>query len=110
MSNETLPPFCVGQKVTPIKDSKLGGIKKGNIYTVGNIQKSSCCGKWMVGVKECPAPDDKSQHAVCGLVYYHSGVFLYHGEAKYFRPVVDGFQSISLTKVLELETPLISVN
>lgn len=67
-----------------------------------------CCKKWSVyvgvkssGIHYCQTHNTKHKTGIKGGVFHNS---------KYFAPVQENFQSISLEKVLEKETPLIGVN
>ena len=110
MQQDNIPPFYPGQKVVAIKTSGRHyptGMQfiKDETYTV--IKCVQCtCGKWMIVCKELPVPDNAGNvwcHTQCDLPYCS-------GDAKYFRPVVEDFQSITLTEVIKIESPLISVN
>lgn len=109
MSKLNLPPFYVGQKVVAIKDSQDGKAKRGIIYTVALCIQCKC-GAWMVGIVELPAEYDSSYHNRCLNLYEHTGIYCRFGESKYFAPVQEEFQSISLEKVIEKEKPLTCAN
>lgn len=110
MAKTEFPPFYVGQKVVILKTCTTNGlnIKKGSVVTASGCVKCSC-GTWMVGIVECPGFCETSEHKKSHL-YYHPGDTNLHGEAKHFAPIIENFQSISLEKILEEETKLISVN
>lgn len=116
--NINLPPFYVGQKVVALASGSSGSfnVVKDNIYTVAfcitNMCKKSCkhsC-DWDIGLLEFPAKKDTSFCARCDMETRHTGKYYFIASSKYFAPIESTFQSISLTEVLELETPLICVN
>lgn len=95
MAKTEFPPFYVGQKV--ISKSNFTGIrktwgfsypKKGEIVTVLSIHKHPVHDFWLITIPVCE----------CELCH------------KNFAPIEENFQSISLEKILEEETKLISVN
>lgn len=105
MKEINLPPFYVGQRVVAIKDHSMGSFKKGDIKTVLGIEKLCCCWNIDVGIKfsqilwqcnTCKALKDTNQ---IGWI-----------NARSFAPIQENFQSISLEKILEKETELISSN
>jgi hypothetical protein len=104
-----LPPFYVGQRVVALKTSPivLGvQIKRGDVYTVKEIFFCKCK-QWILVVNEV-AISYQGQRIMCcieNVAYSNAG-----GSAKYFAPILENFQSITLEKVLEQETKLISVN
>lgn len=94
MENLNLPPFYVGQKIVSLiswnQVRVLYGYKypqKEQVVVVTDIFKNNG-GEWMVTIPGCEVP-------------------LW---SKRFAPIHENFQSISLEKVLEEETKLISVN
>lgn len=106
MSNTNLPPFYVGQKVVCLKTSgecKETGARflEGNTYTV--VKCVFCCGVWKVVCKEVAGVYGWWCCVRADLPYCS-------GAAKYFRPVEESFQQITLQKVIEIESSLISVN
>lgn len=113
MSEINLPPFYVGQKVVALKSATVLGasVVKGNTYTVAVIMQCSC-GKWMACVKEAlynySLLPSLSYFLLCHIENYRQPYA--GGDAKYFAPVQENFQSISLEKVIEKETPLVCVN
>jgi hypothetical protein len=98
----TLPPFCVGQRVIRTVASKGGLLKKGSVYIVTGI--SFCCAEW--GWRVSIEGGDNS-FLSCSSCNKKSNE---NYAAKYFAPIHENFQSITLEKVLEEETKLISVN
>lgn len=108
-----LPPFYIGQRVVALvtKNNDIGVvIKKNNVYTVLRTQRCGKCGQWHidVGVKF----DIKEYSNECGscpadLPIKDNTAWCY---VQAFAPITENFQSITLEKVLETETPLISVN
>jgi len=112
MENLNLPPFYPGQKVVSLKYSKQVNCKKGDILTVVKCIKSPCtCGSgWDVAIKEFIAPKDFSKCVKCGVKVEHTGLFYYVGDAKNFAPLEEKFEHISLSKVIKIETCLVSEN
>lgn len=107
-----LPPFYVGQRVVCINDEIIfaglpsAPIKNGTIYTVAGVLKVCC--RWHIDIGLYSG----RSHVRCPSCY---GDILkpnmnYWLAAFRFAPIEENFQSISLEKVLEKETPLISVN
>lgn len=92
MDNINLPPFYIGQRVVALDDSCPGfgyQYKKGDEKQVDKLRFSEKSKKWD---------------------FLPVGESRYHLACHKFAPIQENFQSISLEKVLELETPLISVN
>ena len=98
-----LPPFYIGQKVVCLKGA--GKIVKDQIYTVADCFQCQVCKEWHVQFSELPT--GRPDYHCCEVIKssQHLG-----GPAKYFAPIQENFQSISLEKILEEETELISVN
>ena len=95
MPDTNLPPFYAGQKVVVICDyyelKRYWGFNypdKNAIVIVQEIFKHPSYNFWLVRIASCE----------CDLC--HRG----------FAPLEKGFKAISLKKVLQKETPLISVN
>lgn len=95
MKEINLPPFYVGESVVVVKGFKklrqVWGFnypKKGDVVTVDEIRKHPIHDFWLVKIPTCE----------CELCH------------RCFAPIEKQFQSISLEKVLEKETPLICVN
>jgi hypothetical protein len=106
MSQLNLPPFYIGQRVVAVTSTLF--ISKGLEYRVIDMYYRSCCKKWSIyigyvdiGEHYCPVHNTTHKPRVLKGVYHN---------AKYFAPIEENFQSISLEKVLEKETPLIGVN
>jgi hypothetical protein len=107
MSKElNLPPFYVGQRV--VCNTPTPTISKGLEYRVIDMYYVSCCKTWgvcvgveAVGKHYCPAHNTTHNPKVLSGVYH---------DAEFFSPIEENFQSISIEKVLEKETPLIGVN
>lgn len=101
MNNINLPPFYVGQRVIRIKED-TSGIKIGHKGTVVEIYY--CCqgNGWRVLLDNI---SDTPGKCVCCCRKNDYGYL-----ASNFAPIEENFQSISLKKVLETESPLISVN
>lgn len=108
MSEMNLPTFYVGQKVVCIKEApkwvaKRAGmflIKKDTILTVRGFSKT--IGSKGIFFKEIINKPSNHYPEADG----REGCYASHA----FAPIQENFQSISLSKVLEEETKLISVN
>lgn len=112
MNNElNLPPFYVGQKVVALRSVKteLNGIVKGTVYTVKELTQCTC-GEWKVDVGLMVSKTGRCLCATCDSPYGVTGSRVIYVAAPLLAPVQENFQSISLEKVLEKETALISVN
>lgn len=110
MSEINLPPFYVGQKVVALATSRnvLGcQVVKDSIYTVAGNFQCPVCKKWMIDIKEILCPWMDNLQRCCVDVPYSKYM---SGRSEKFAPLLENFQSISLEKVMETETPLISVN
>ena len=110
MENEALnnlPPFYVGQKVVAIFTHTQGLFIKGQIFTVKNIFLSKCkCKAWSITIglysnnplKEC---------AYCHTVWSNDFSFI----AERFAPLQElVFPSLTMSRVIEKERELISMN
>lgn len=103
MSEINLPPFYLGQKVVATGDiphNQHGldrtGIHKGTVLTV-----RKCYGL-------CVFFNEIINNSSSCFSSIDNGEPAYH--VRFFAPVQENFQSITLEKCLETETPLISVN
>lgn len=118
MSNE-IAPFYLGQRVMCIDvSSRIGSnasfdqkpisvLIKNKDYVVSGIYKACC--NWVISV------GIKSKHAnitcaTCGSIYLNQIKGEWAFRATRFAPILENFQSISLSKILEEETKLLSVN
>ena len=113
MENLNLSPFYPGQKVVALKDSKQVNCKKGMILTIVACFKNNCkCNKsgWEIAVKEFPGTSDFSFCACHKTIIRHDGYIYFLGDAHYFAPLEEKFEHISLSKVIEIETCLVSEN
>lgn len=106
MSDMNLPPFYVGQRVVALKNGFFH--IKGEKYTVAEMMFCSSCKVWSVLTSENSFEPASIYHCDCGA-NLKSTIYV-GGNAKYFAPIEENFQSISIEKVLEKETPLIGVN
>ncbi len=110
-----LPPFYVGQKV--VANCTFKNIVKGQIYEVYRIGIDCNCG-YVVGLNLSPTV--YNSNAIfrkgeicncidCNIKYYHSG---YDGYlASRFSPLQESvFPSLTMSKVIEKESQLISMN
>jgi hypothetical protein len=108
-----LPPFYVGQKVIAIQDHSRLTFKKGQMFIVLDIRFYCCSWEIFIGVNEAPLPDPYCMYEQkccrCSKIELSRDIrcFFY---ADLFAPVYENFQSISLSKILEEETKLISIN
>lgn len=106
-----LPPFFPGQRIVAIKTvlNKDGiGVVKGKEYTVRSCSKTCKCANYMVCVGLVNSTGGSLVCMKCGVRGADSSTVKVGSQ--YFAPITENFQSISLEKVLETETPLISVN
>lgn len=110
MNNElNLPPFYVGQKVVALNTSLSWN--KGDVFTVLGLRKPCCHWQVNIGVGVGPKGEwDSVSCEDCGYTEQLNGNTNVWANCRNFAPVQENFQSISLEKVLEKETPLISVN
>lgn len=110
---ENLPPFYVGQKVVrtgPTVETKSGRrVTKGSVYTVAFCYCCASCSSWKVGILELPCATP-TQKATCHCGCKKGNISHYVGSAKFFAPLLENFESVSLSKILEVETKLIGVN
>lgn len=103
---KNLPPFYIGQRVVCLEG--FSKYKKGKIYTVGALFKTDCCNVWKVGCIKIKGSSDDMFECACGAKPVFIPIPYYVLSAKFFAPINENFQPISLEKVLETE--LISVN
>lgn len=104
---EKLPPFYVGQKIVRIAHPvELASV--GQVFTCAGCFQCGGCKVWKVELKELPCVPG---FGTCKECMYENKVKSYKlSNAKYFAPIHENFESISLEKVLEQETKLIGVN
>ena len=103
---ENLAPFHVGQKVVALQGGSDDYIQKGTVYTIRAIFPFSCgCYCVDVGVLNEGITRCRCLH---GVVVDYPVYRLF--EPKFFAPILENFQSISLSEILEEETKLIGVN
>lgn len=111
MSEINLPPLFVGQTVVAIKDGKdsnnLVVYKVGQKFIVNGLMHHPCDG-WLVDVGIVVRSGNGTKCKEC-LLKLNSD-FIWWCYSKHFAPIEENFQSISLEKVMEKETHLISVN
>ena len=106
MNEINLPPFYAGQKVVALVTGF--GMNKGDQKTVISCFKHCC--QWHIDIGLLSPVDKTFTCKKCNSkLQLINGKTLYP-EAVCFAPVQENFQSISLEKVLEEETKLISVN
>lgn len=106
MDNKNIPPFYVGQEVECIKSHLWGFISKGQKFVVTGVYKFCCC--WQVTVGVDTGWMDSTCNKCNHVSNHKNNEFPF--AASLFSPIITNFESISLNKVLELETPLIGVN
>lgn len=106
-------PFYIGQRVVALKSkgNPYGiSIKEGVVYVVKNTMQCKC-GKWKIDIG-LPSSDPSRGVNTCAYCHHryatHDGVSWVG--AALLAPIEENFQSISLEKILEKETPLVSVN
>jgi hypothetical protein len=101
-------PFYEGQEVICLVNRSAYGsvLIKGKHYKVLDIIKCEC-GEWKLdvghkadftGTSRCSC---KATHGVSNIIWCN---------ARLFAPITSTFQSISLARVLEIETELVGVN
>ena len=98
-----MPPFYVGQKVKYINNNLL---QRNSIWTVKALRQVSCrcwkvsIGKQFIGSITCTW-HPKNRYETGGTMWV---------DAKSFIPLDQTFQAISFKEVVEVESPLISIN
>ena len=108
MKELNLPPFYIGQRVIALTSDPKGGMRiKGKEYPILDIRECKC-GRYTVDIGE------RGVYAVviCSSCRHETPrptVTEWHNAAS-FAPIQENFQHITLEKVLEEETKLISVN
>lgn len=103
--NINLPPFYVGQRVVALVD---GFLKKGQVYTVKGCHKQCC--HWLVDVG-LTSPVTIDLYCCPGkppLRLVEGGLLC--PESVCFAPIESTFSAITLSEVIEIETPLICNN
>ncbi len=103
-----LPPFYVGQRVICIVGSEL--TSEDETYIVTGIYRGVCkCAKWVisVGIEET-APGTLMNCGRCNKKLVRREQCVH--PAQHFVPETNSFESISFEKVVEIESPLVSVN
>lgn len=111
MSSElNLPPFYVGQKVVALVTKTIEGVTllKGSIHTVKGLMQCKC-GSWKVDIGFRAGRFAYNECYACGSLYNDCSNIMFVRNTN-LSPIEENFQSISLEKVLEEETTLISVN
>lgn len=108
MENLNLPPFYPGQKVVALESAPSGIIKKGDIFTVHSCMNFGCSCGWHVFLNEFPRYSDC--YYSCKHKDHHDTPKFGGGFAYRFAPLEEKFEHISLSKVIEIETCLVSEN
>lgn len=108
-----MPPFYVGQKIVAIENQKDGDFKKGALFIVRGLEMCHKCKRWYIDIGRVIHTTNDGFEDICHcgdskIIYSKSMPEWY--SSKLFAPIQESFQSITLEKVLEIETPLISVN
>lgn len=99
-----LPPFHEGQKVVSlIVHNQVCQIAEGEICTVHKVYQCSC-GLWRM---ELVGKESSVKGKIC-CAKCEANLPAYNVLCKNFAPVIDDFQAISFTKVIDKE--LTSVN
>jgi len=106
MEQINLPPFYVGQKVVAIENSGTGRFKKGDKFIV-NGNKFLWESVWCIDIGHKNPVAPKMQYRGRTI---STGDDIWWTLSSMFAPIEENFQSISLEKILEEETKLISVN
>jgi hypothetical protein len=111
MENLNLPPFYPGQKVVSLINCIGINLKKGDVLTVYCCVNNVCrCNEgWAVYIKEFQIIPKRlcytcHQKAEANEPNYR------HTLAKHLAPLEEKFEHISLLKVIEIETCLVSEN
>lgn len=107
---KNLPPFYIGQKVVFNRSYPLVGIKKGDIITVNFISTCSCGHHHVnTGIKH-NAPNVESDCSVC-MNEITSHLTEYICSTTSLSPLTEEpFPSLTLSKVIEKELSLVSMN
>jgi len=104
--NINLPPFYVGQRVVALNNSSNGARVKDNVYVVKGLKRCGC-GRWLIDI------GDVGELAItqckCGRHDFVFAVNEWH-YADAFAPIESTFSAITLSEVIEIETPLICSN
>lgn len=107
--NSDYPPFYIGQPVVCV--DPVGPLVKNGLYHCAGCTRCNKCGLWHMHVSEFPQPDKDNTGDCSKCDGKMLNVPLYaFATASRFAPITSAFQSITLEKVLEKETPLIGVN
>ena len=110
---QDFPPFYVGQRVVAVKTHSQKAFKEGDVFVVKEIRASMCsCHGWEISVGINIPQDfdpDYTERVDCGVVFIDkTGRWFFN--TSIFAPIQENFQSISLEKILEEETKLVSAN
>lgn len=106
MQQDNIPPFYPGQKVAILVSTPLA--KEGDVFTVKSIWKFCCV--WLVDIGlVCPATHTRRCNEHSTPLHLVKGEMM-PVQAEVLTPVHPDFQSITLTEVIKIESPLISVN
>lgn len=109
MKEINLPPFYVGQRVVCVKDNSSKSIKKGQEFSVLGLNQFSCgCWSIDIGIKSESPRTGCGEHGLHQTAKCNNGIKWFH--VKLFAPIEQTFQPITLEKVLEIETKLVSAN
>ena len=108
-----LPPFYVGQKVVA-NCNHISGIVKDKIYTVLGVYKSHCGYAINVGIQiNLNVYNNTNSICTCGAVFKKpiESYGIHEVSTTRFSPLQDQvFPSLTMSKVLEKESQLISMN
>jgi len=99
-----LPPFYVGQKVVALKTQEQGAYEKGCEYVVKQLTHNCC--KWVISIGNTSFTGYVNC-AICGKSYRSK---IWWHAASSFAPITSQFETISYTRVMETEAPMIGVN
>lgn len=106
MAEINLPPFYVGQRVVHIREFTKKYTEhiiyptKDKVYTIRTIHYSKRHKGWFLRFEELVNKIVQSKYELSEPSF----------SVNNFSPIIENFQSITLEKVLEEETKLISVN
>lgn len=106
---ENLPPFYVGQKVVSLSNHESGLIKD-KIYTVLAVIKGHCYYTIDIGLKNKSYANNLAK-CTCGVTYKTSPSDIWWHSSARFAPLQESaFPTLTLSRVIEKELQLTSMN
>ena len=100
-------PFYVGQKVVAIENFKI--FNKGEEFTVTSTSFCPNCNEPQITIGIPKQNQEIVNYTKCSKKHKNN-TNEWLVRAKRFKPLEENFESISLSKILDLETSLISIN